>query len=396
MIASQHKLLTLSMLYLLVMLVIGLVTPVASAQGSGVAIRFMTFNLEDVRLDQASTPDDPRLKQLAEVIQRIRPNVLLLNEIESVMDPEQHTTADLFIRNYLMYPQAEGLEGIVFDSYTPDTNTGIPSGHDLDRSGEIFSSPPERSERQTPQQRAYGGDCYGFGTFPGQYGMALLVDPKLTIQESDIHTFQRFLWKDLPDVQPPRLPDGTPYYSENAWNAFRLSSKTHAVVPIKLPNRTVVHAIISHPTPPAFDGPEQRNKLRNRDEIRLIAAIIDDQDFLYDDRGISGGIPSGAAFVVMGDLNADPIDGSSIGNPINTFLLSSNQFADAPAPASWIDIDGLDSTDTSGFRLRVDYVLPSADLKVLESGLWRHGADLESGFGSDHFPVWVDLLVPSN
>ncbi len=30
-----------------------------------------------------------------------------------------------------------------------------------------------------------------------------------------------------------------------------------------------VHFLVSHPTPPVFDGPEDRNGARNADEIRL-------------------------------------------------------------------------------------------------------------------------------
>lgn len=390
MIASLRKVLTLSVALL------ALIAPTGFGAEPTVAVRFMTFNLEDVRHEHASTTDNARLHRLAEVIQRIRPNVLLLNELETISDSSQYSTADLFIQNYLMIPQAQGLEGIEFASYTPATNTGIPSGHDLDRSGEVHSIAPARSQRQTSEQRAYGGDCFGFGTFPGQYGMALLVDPALKILENSIRTYQHFLWNDLPDVQFPMLKDGTPYYPEEAWAEFRLSSKTHAIVPIQLPNKSIVHAIISHPTPPAFDGPEQRNKLRNHDEIRMIYAIIENHQYLYDDLGLAGGLEAGSSFVVIGDLNADPIHGSSIGDPINSFLLSSNQIAKSTAPSSSINIEGLDPTDTSGFRLRVDYVLPSADLGILDSGLWRHGSDQDSGFGSDHFPVWVDLLVPSN
>ncbi|MGJ8635497.1 MAG: endonuclease/exonuclease/phosphatase family protein [Phycisphaerales bacterium] len=390
MIASKRIVLTLC---------IGLLALIARSgfgAESSVAVRVMTFNLEDVRHEHASTPDDDRLRRLAEVIQRIRPNVLLLNEVETLSDPEKESTADLFVRHYLMVPQAAGLEGIGYVSYTPGTNTGVPSGFDLDRSGSVHDIAPARSLRQTREHRAYGGDCFGFGTFPGQYGMALLVDPKLTIVEDQIRTYQRFLWNDLPDVQVPMLSDGTPYYSDDAWEELRLSSKTHAIVPIRLPNQTVLHAIISHPTPPAFDGPERRNKIRNSDEIRLISAMIENHAYLYDDQGIAGGLAEGSLFVVMGDLNADPNDGSSIGDPIDTFLLGSNRFAVDVSPSSSVAIEGLDPTDTSGFGLRVDYVLPSADLEILESGVWRHGSGQDSGFGSDHFPVWVDLLVPSN
>ena len=49
---------------------------------------------------------------------------------------------------------------------------------------------------------------------------------------------------------------------------FRLSSKSHWDVPIKV-NGEIVHVLAAHPTPPVFDGPEDRNGLRNHDEIRF-------------------------------------------------------------------------------------------------------------------------------
>jgi hypothetical protein len=55
--------------------------------------------------------------------------------------------------------------------------------------------------------------------------------------------------------------------------AVRLSSKSHWDLPIEIGRRTV-HFLVSHPTPPTFDGPEDRNGRRNHDEIRLWADYI--------------------------------------------------------------------------------------------------------------------------
>jgi endonuclease/exonuclease/phosphatase family metal-dependent hydrolase len=367
----------------------------APVLGADAIVRVATFNLKDVRQSEATQTDNPRLRRLAEVIQRIRPNVLLLNEIETIQSDDQASTADLFIRNYLMVPQGDDLRAIEFVSHSPSTNTGIHSGMDLDQSGSFHDTVPPKSIRQTPEQRAYGGDCFGFGGFPGQYGMALLVDPRLKIDNDSIRTFQHYLWKDLPDSIAPTNPDGSSYYSEQAWDIFRLSSKTFADIPIVLPNGTTLHALISHPTPPAFDGPEMRNKHRNRDEIKLIRSYIDGDDSLYDDDGVRGGLDPDASFVVLGDLNADPVDGSSLGNPIRSYLMSSNRLATDAEPRSCVGLEQLDEMDTSSFRLRVDYVLPSVDCEILDAGVWRHGALSDEGFASDHFPVWVDLLVPA-
>ena len=371
-----------------------------------VALRIATFNIEDVRSGDLDTPDHPRLKQIAQIIQRMRPNVLLLNELavrnDSTLEATQ-SNANRFVELYLSVPQAPGLKPITYDTYTPATNTGLHSGHDLDHSGETVSTHPTPSPTQTAAGRAYGNDAFGFGTFLGQYGMALLVNPKLTIQKDQIRTFKHLLWKDLPGHTAPTNPDGSNYYTDEEWNDFRLSSKNFADVPILLPNGTVLHALISHPTPPAFDGPEARNKRRNHDEIMLLRKYIDNHPALTDDQGNSGGLADGSSFVIMGDLNADPSDGSSLDLVMITQILTSTKLADDVFPRSSIeinDIEGLDATDTARFKLRVDYVLPSSDIQITNSGIWRKPSintsddQEEPAFPSDHFPVWIETIVP--
>ncbi|MBL4699024.1 MAG: endonuclease/exonuclease/phosphatase family protein [Phycisphaerales bacterium] len=363
-----------------------------SAESQPVALRIAVFNIEDVRSSDLETADNERLKQITAIIQRMRPNIILLSELALRQD-DTTSNADRFIESYLSISQGDGLEPIDFISYTPASNTGIHSGHDLDHSGTLVSESPEQTQSQTTAGRAFGGDSFGFGTFPGQYSMALLVNPKLTIQIDQIRTFQKFLWKDLPDHTAPTNPDGSPWYTENEWADFRLASKTFADVPILLPNGSVLHALISHPTPPAFDGPEGRNKHRNHDEIKLIRDYIDNNQKLYDDQGELGGLEPGSTFVILGDLNADPTDGSSLDMVMLTQLLTSPKLAEDVFPSSEIKVAGLDSTDTSHFRLRVDYVLPSSDVTITNSGVWRiHNA--ETDFPSDHYPVWIEAIIP--
>lgn len=372
-----------------------LLLPICEAIGGEtqpVALRVATFNIEDVRAEHLETDDNPRLRAIASIIQRIRPNILLLNEIET-SHAEGPSNAEKFAYNYLAVSQGDGLRPLYYDTYTPATNTGIHSGFDLDNSGSVDASVPERSERQEAAHRAYGNDCYGFGTFPGQYGMALLVDRRLEIDVEGVRTFREFLWKDLPGANRPMNPDGSDWFEDEEWDVVRLSSKTFADVPVMLPNGTTLHALISHPTPPAFDGDEKRNVLRNHDEIALIRAYIDNEPALYDDTGRKGGLEDGASFVILGDLNADPTDGSGKEMTLFTQLFSSPRLAKDTHPSSEIRVDELDRTDTARFGLRVDYVLPSASITITESGVWRDTGDSER-FPSDHFPVWADVIVP--
>lgn len=376
-----------------------------------IAIRVATFNIHDVRTSDLRTGDNPRLKRIAEIIQRIRPNILFLNEIayDTPEGPdfqegaEPGSNAQRFVDLYLSVPQAPGLRPIRYNTLMARPNTGFPSGHDLDRSGEIVSAYPDpgvsdeagNPPRQSEEGRAFGGDAWGFGTFPGQYAMALLVDPRLTIRDDQVRTFRLFPWSYIPGALRPIDPEtGQPWYDEDVADTVRLSSKSHWDVPVELPNGAVIHVLCSHPTPPAFDGPEGRNKRRNHDEIRFWGDYLEDAGYIIDDAGRPGGLAEDAHFVIVGDLNADPDEGSSLYNPVGRLLLANRRVSDAPAPVSDVQIDGLDPDDTARFALRVDYVLPSKTLRVIRSGVWRHPPS-EGVFPSDHFPVWVDLAAPA-
>ena len=156
---------------------------------------------------------------------------------------------------------------------------------------------------------------------------------KYPIDRRNIRTFQKLLWKDLPGNHLP--PD---YYSDAAKDVLRLSSKNHVDVPILI-NKKSIHVLAAHPTPPVFDGPENRNGRRNFDEVsfwshhltQLDAVGTPDARAVPDDAGtrfpilrhdksqtwtwLSLASPSPVArtepdsFVAMGDLNADPEDG---------------------------------------------------------------------------------------
>lgn len=101
------------------------------------------------------------------------------------------------------------------------------------------------------------------------------------------------------DVSTPEPQD---FYSSDERDIFRLSSKSHWDVPI-IVGRETVHFLTSHPTPPVFDGTEDRNGRRNADEIRLFADYITPgaADYVYDDDGKTGGLAAGERFVVAGD-----------------------------------------------------------------------------------------------
>lgn len=386
------------------------------ASGGGVSIRVATFNIEDVRTGDLKNGDSPRLKQLAEVIQRVRPNVILLNEIaydmaggpDLIEGDAPGQNGQRFVELYLSVPQAKGLEPLRMRAFMAAVNTGVPSGLDLDNDGSVTKTYPPKVKAEDAEAfraaeelgRKYGNDCWGYGTFPGQYGMALLVDERLVIEDAKVRTFRLMPWDYMPGAFMPAAADGTAWYSAEEKEKVRLSSKSHWDVPVKMPNGAVVHFLCSHPTPPAFDGAEQRNKKRNHDEIRFWADYVEGQTYIVDDADVGGGLARRAMFVILGDLNADLAKGNRYKDPIRTVLGSLERLNMEPVPRASVEVAGLEATDTALFKLRADYVLPSRDLEVKQAGVWRDAPGAGTGggkgsFPSDHFPVWMDVVVPA-
>jgi hypothetical protein len=380
----------------------------AQAQDDRDTVRFATFNASlnrnfagQLRAD-LSTPGNAQAATVAEIIQRVRPEVLLINEFD--FDP---IAADLFRTNYLEVSH-NGAEPIRYDHlFIAPSNTGIPSGFDLNNNG-VIGGPD---------------DAFGFGFFPGQFGM--LVLSQHPIDTADVRTFQHFLWKDMPGAllpDDPATPAPADWYSPEELDVFRLSSKSHWDVPILVDGKTV-HFLVSHPTPPVFDGPEDRNGTRNFDEIRFWADYITpgtSARYIYDDEGQSGGLQPGASFVIAGDQNSDPLDGDSIPGAIqqliehprvNTKLTPDSEGAvEQSALQGGANLthlsdprfDTADFADTAPGNLRADYVLPSKNLRIDDAAVfWPLSTDplfrLVGTFpfpSSDHRLVWVDVSVP--
>lgn len=329
--------------------------------------------------------DHPQIRNIAEIVQRTRPDILLLNEFDYIPDPQQGI--ELFINNYLAVPQ-NAQPGIDYPYYfIALVNTGIASPYDLDNNG---------------KKTGVGGDAYGFGFYPGQYAMALLS--RYPIKSDQIRSLQKFLWKDMPGALQPKNEDGSPWYSRKEWANFRLSSKAHWDIPIET-EAGIVHIIAAHPTPPTFDGAEDRNGKRNHDEIRLISDYLSNAPYLYSDDGGKGGLPAGSRFIVLGDLNSSPDEGDSLNNAIqgllNHPLVDSNCVPTSKAGQQKRPDNAFSAQHTAAWGLRVDYVVPSkSGLSIQDCGMFwpseddpLHALVATRKASSDHRLVWIDLVV---
>ena len=245
-------------------------------------------------------------------------------------------------------------------------NTGVQTGLDLDGNG------------QTGEAR----DAQGFGRFAGSAGMAVLSRLPL----GEVRDFSGLLWRDLPGADLP--PDMT----DAAREVQLLSTSGHYEVAVG-----ALRLLVWYATPPVFDGPEDRNGRRNKDEALLWLRLLE------------GGLPWAAPegpFVILGQSNLDPVDGDGLHQGMAA-LLESGAVQD-PRPrgtASRQDAGqrGDAALDTAFYAkgvggLRVDVLLPSAGLRVVASGvMWPDDSDpfaATLAAASRHRPVWADIDLP--
>ena len=341
----------------------------------------------EVLLTLLESGEHPQIRNIAEIIQRVAPDIILLNEFDYYPNSIP-TAAALFVRNYLNKSQ-QGQQAIDYPyQFTAPVNTGVASPFDLDNNGEKTGN---------------AGDAYGWGMYPGQYGMALLS--RYPIDVAAVRTFQHFLWQDMPGALQITQPNsGEPWFTPQEWAAVRLSSKSHWDIPLTI-NGKKLHILAMHPTPPTFDGPEDRNGKRNHDEIRLMADYLSPEraDYIYDDKGNKGGF-DGQRFVLAGDFNA-----ADIGDKYRPGVIE--QLTEHPLVNSSVipQSDGgsesaeqpYSSRFTAYWGARADYVLPSRKGLTVQGGgvFWpvkasplnRLVKDRQSS--SDHRLVWMDVVL---
>ena len=372
----------------------------ARRSGPFQSLRAATFNAslnrgrEGQLLEDLATGKDAQIRAVAEIIQINSPDILLLNEFDH---DDEGRGVDLFREKYLEVPQNGQSPAFYPYAFTAPVNTGVPSGLDLNRDGAV----------EGPD------DAWGFGQFPGQYGMVVLS--RYPILTDQVRTFQNLLWADMPQNLLP-----TEFYGPEISPQLRLSSKSHWDVPVQI-GTDVLHVLAAHPTPPSFDGPEKRNQRRNHDEIRLWVDYLQPgrrSQWIVDDAGVRGGLDPSAPFVILGDLNSDPVDGDSWPGAIEQ-LLRHPRVQD-PKPTSDGAVEAAETQgganaghggearyDTADFaeptpgNLRVDYVLPARELQIASSAVYwpRQGEPGSELTGSHPFPtsdhrlVRVDLQV---
>ena len=321
---------------------------------------------------------DPQAGAVARVIAHADPDVILLLRFD-------FDAGGLALSAFAGLLSAQGIDYPYHFALHP--NAGLMTDLDLDGDGRL------RGPR----------DAQGYGLFAGHNGMAILS--KLPFDHAGARDFSAVLWRDLPGAVLPQHPDGTAFPSSEAIEIQRVSSTGHWDVPVILPGGGRLHLLAYHATPPVFDGPEDRNGLRNRDETRFWQLYLD---------GALEAAPPAAPVVVLGNANLDPAGGDGIGAAMAD-LLDHPRLQDPrptsaggrtggfrPPATAEADTVAWDADGEPG-NLRTSYVLPDARLTVRGSGVvWPAPGDAADALlgangraASRHRLVWVDIVSPT-
>ncbi len=324
----------------------------ALAQGAGAeTLRLATWSPDLTRrgpglLLQDMGRDDAQIAAVLQVIAAADADVLLLTGFDWDYD-------GLALAAFLARLEAAGTPYPHHIALQP--NSGVQTGLDLDGDG-----------------RAGGGeDAQGYGRFTGVRGMVLLSRRPLELARD----LTPMLWADLPGNLMPAAPPAVRA-------AQRLSSTAHWEVTVAA-GGTRLHLLTLSATPPLFDGDSGRNARRNHDELALWLAEA----------------PVDAPWVVMGKINLDPDPATGPGRREALAALLARAADPRPqSPAAGLaTVDWGPDQDGRPRRQRVDYLLPSPDLKVLDAGvIWPETGPLAEtvAAASRHRLVWIEIDAP--
>lgn len=277
------------------------------------------------------------------VIAHLAPDILLLTDF----DYDYDGLALAALAEQLDYPH----------TFARRPNTGMQTDLDLDGNGRFGEA----------------RDAQGYGRFSGDGGMAILS--RYAIAPDDVTNLSDVLWRDVKGAVLPTT------MTSDVAAVQRLSTSGHWIVPVATP-AGLVTLLAYAATPPVFDGPEDRNGLRNRDELRIWTHVLN---------GEYGASPEG--FVMLGNANLDPEDGDGLRAAMAEFL-GDSRLQDPLAGRRTADWD-----DDGPGDLRVSYVLPAVTWAVKNAGVFWPAPDEANAelLGDDglaagvHHLVWVDI-----
>lgn len=299
--------------------------------------------------------DDPQIAATLAVLKAADADIIALQGL----DWDQEAKALRWLA------EASGYEHI----FTASPNSGLATPYDLNGDGKTGGA----------------ADAQGWGRFHGDGGLAILS--RFPVVRDQVRDLSPLLWVDLPDATLPQTADGTPFPDAQAQAHQRLPSTAHWVVPLDIGQGQQLVLLTFHATPPVFDGLEDRNGLRNADEIALWSHLLADR--------LRQHAPMDPV-VLAGNANLDPEKGAGRRHAIRALL--THPALQDPMPEGADGANTVDWAEPTPGNMRVSYVLPDRRLTVTAHGVfWPPLGDplaeaVETA--SRHRLVWVEIERP--
>lgn len=287
---------------------------------------------------------DAQLIALAEILQSVRPDVLVLTKVD--FDAELQTAKAL--QSFLNFEY----------SFALPPNSMTPSALDLDGDGK-------------------SGDRFTWVRYAGEGAMLLLSQHPIL---PHFH-LNDLLWKDVPEALMPIRADATPFPSPAAQEVMPIVGQGLWVVQIGERTEDSFTLVAFQNQTPVFDGPEDMNGLRSSAQLGLLSKVMD---------GTYGAFPD-QRFALIGNSNLDPNRGQGDREAMRA-LLRDPRLQD-PMPSSPLGDDATAIWDKAG-NMRVSYILPSKDWIVPRAAVvWPSEGPLHIAAeqASRHRLIWMDL-----
>lgn len=358
-------------------------------------VRVGHWNIKELGTKKLLDEDAPQLVAMAQVLDRFRPDILSINELQ--FDIENVPEAGLPGAPSTVQPgdacQAKNARRLAdrLHALNPELRYDY-AVVAMGNSGVEFQTTEEVADnfKVRPDE------------FLGRYSLGLIS--RYPILHDQVRVLHDLAWHDLPGNSIDAIREDLDIeVPEGYW----LFEKAIVVVPIDV-NGSILHVVLLHPMTSGF---HPMNPYRNHDELRAL------QLWLAGELDAPGWepLPEDAMFVLIGDWNVDPEDGDGDRASLPQVLSSPRVVTHFPEgeggtkgvnPRRNTFLSGCGREDgtlpwnpQNKMQMQLDYMLPSTTIgQPTESGIFWPTYPSEDWNlacrASDHRLMWEDLALP--
>lgn len=318
------------------------------------------YNIKELTSEKLLHPENTQILAVKKILKKQKFDILSINEIQydlpGVPTFEYTSQGENFVR-------LASVIGLNSSGWTPlfaPANTGTAAKRNIN--GAYFVEESEAARLHA--------DPINYGLFPGQYSTAGLI--KTRVNEKSI--INDLKWSSFnPQLSPSEfsMPNGRSLPHD----MFLFDKNFNHAVSVF--NNKIVHIIFLHTVPSYhFGNKNTPNYQRNADQLKFLEWYITGKtDFDVPlDRSRWPAIKKDDAVIVIGDLNADINQKDNLGGIVLTRLMKTlRPWMQNPGPTN--ESSGF---DPNPFKLSLDYILVSHNIRIVEAGVLRPESNFTS------------------